>query len=363
MTYSRSERCWVWLSALKGMTPRKFYALLSVAEDPENVFDSSSDFLPYLDDKLGKELMAGRSEETVDALFEKMERLSVTALIRTGDAYPSSLHYISDPPPTLFMRGSMDLNALLKPFAVVGTRMPTYDGRKAAGEFVRSLAEQGVTVISGLARGIDTCAHTACLDAGGRTVAVLGNGLSSVYPPENEALAQRIIESGGCLLSEMRLEDAPSRWSFPARNRIIAGLSEGVLVIEGKITSGSLITASHALDGGKEVFAVPGGIYSSLSAGPNRLIQDGAHCALTPRDVLETMHWAETAKEKRVPGKLPDMDENELKIYNCVKNEAKSFDELLEDTGFTVSELNCHLTMLLLRSIIIKLPGNMYRAS
>ena len=362
MEYTASERYWIWLSAVPGMSARRFYKLLSEAEDAANVFDCPGEYRRLMDDKLYDALCASKADGGPDRLFEELEREGVRAVARCSDAYPARLMHISDPPATLYVKGNGTLEQE-RPFAVVGTRRASYDGKKAAGEFVRTLAENGVSVISGLARGIDTFAHTACLDAGGMTVAVLGNGLGSVYPPENKALAQRILDTGGCLISEYRLEQEPSRWTFPARNRIIAGMSDGVLVVEGDKKSGSLITAQLALEEGRDVFAIPGSIYNYLAEGPNSLIQNGAYMALSPWDILESLRWGTRPNAKQTQNKTPELDESEKKIYDLLKTGAMSFDELENATGFATAQLNACLTMLTLRSIVIKLPGNVYRLS
>ena len=362
MEYTASERYWIWLSSLNGMSPRRFYKLLAQAEDAANVFDAPDAFKALLDDKLYHEVLSSKASGGVEKLFDEMEKEGVWALTRLSDLYPPRLMHISDPPATLYIKGEI-LPEPEKSLAVVGTRRASYDGKKAANEFVRTLSENGVCIISGLARGIDTCAHEACLDAGGRTIAVLGNGLKSIYPPENEALARRILDSGGCLISEYRLDQEPSRWTFPARNRIIAGLSEGVLVVEGDRKSGSLITAQLCLEEGRDVFAIPGSIYNYLAEGPNSLIQNGAYMALSPWDILETLRWSTRPNAKQTQNKTPTLDESEKKIYDLLKTGAMSFDELEAGTGFSAAELNAYLTILTLRSIIIKLPGNLYRLS
>ena len=360
MEYSYQERCWIWLSYVRGMTPKRFYRALAEAGDAADIYEQPAEFKSAFEPKVYESLMRARSEEPPDEVADQLEKRGVIAITRMGNAYPPRLEHISDPPPTLFVLGSPCLE-LDRPLAVVGTRRASYEGRKTALEFCRELALQGASIVSGLARGIDTFSHTACLDAGSRTVAVLGNGLGSIYPPENAELAQRITESGGSLVSELRLDEAPARWTFPARNRLIAGLSDAVLVVEGDRKSGSLITAGYALEEGRDVFAVPGSIYSPLSEGPNSLIQSGAYMALSPWNILETMRWGSrplSAKAEKTP---PALDEKEKKIYDLLKNEAMSFSELEDRGGFQAPELNSCLTMMSLRSIIIKLPGNVYR--
>lgn len=355
-----TKRRWIELSAVQGMTPRKFYRLLAEIEDPDILWENPEEFSGIIDVKT-YDAVRKRIAEPDDPLFEKLLKCSITAVTRDEELYPRALNDVSDAPPTIYVKGCLELSCE-KPLGIVGTRRPTYDGKKAAGEFSKVLTENGVTVVSGLARGIDTCAHTGCLDAGGHTIAVLGNGLASVYPPENALLAARIIDNGGSIVSELPPDEPPSRWSFPARNRIIAALSHGTLVVEGDIKSGAMITASNALELGREVFAIPGSIYNSVASGTNRLIQSGASPALDPFDILEAMRWGGRPAGKTLKkAQTPELDENEAKIYSALKNECLSFEEIQKATEFPVSELNSCLTMMLLRSIIIKLPGNQYR--
>ncbi len=359
MAYSREETAWLTLWCLKGMTPRRFYNLLTQAGDLSEIIEAPDEFRPLFEEDMFR-LLKQALDEGPDALIGKLDEAHIRFVTRTSEDYPPSLENIPDPPGVLFVMGEGPIDDE-KTFAVVGTRRASYDGKKAAKEFSFQLAQKGVTVVSGLARGIDTEAHLAALDAGGRTIAVLGNGLNTVYPPENAELARRIVQSGGLLISEMPPGERPSRYSFPARNRIIAGLSAGALIVEGDMASGAMITASFALEFLREVFAVPGSIYQSLSEGPNHLIQNGAGAALSPWDILEAMGWGARPAKKRRKQTLPDMDDEEKLIYEQLKIEAKSFDELTHLTGFSPAQLNSRLTTMQLRSIIIKLPGNLYR--
>lgn len=359
MPYSREDIAWLTLWCLRGMTPRRFYKLLTQAGDLSEIIDSPDEFKPLFEEEMFlalKQALARGSGELIDSLDKNHLRF----VTRAGDDYPHSLETIPDPPGVLFVRGEGTIEGE-KTFAVVGTRRASYDGKKAAQEFSFQLAQKGVTIVSGLARGIDTEAHTAALEAGGRTIAVLGNGLNSVYPSENAQLAQRILDSGGLLLSELPPDERPSKFSFPARNRIIAGLSAGALIVEGDMASGAMITASFALEFAREVYAVPGSIYQSLSDGPNHLIQNGAYAALSPWDILEGMGWGARPSKKHRKQSLPDLEPEEKQIYDQLMIEAKSFDELIHLTGFSPAQLNSRLTTMQLRSIIIKLPGNLYR--
>ena len=229
--------------------------------------------------------------------------------------------------------------------------------------FARGLAENGVTVVSGMARGIDSCAHRGALDGHGPTVAVLGCGVDVVYPPENDRLMAEILDSGGAIVSELTPGAPPVPGNFPARNRIISGLSQGTLIVEGAKVSGAMITVNLALEQGRDVFAVPGSIYSPLSSAPNQMILDGATPVLSPWDILEHYRWGcRPNPDSARPAPAPELDPEEEALVAPLRNEALSFEELAQITGLPAAKLNSHLTMLELRGIIEKVPGGLYRA-
>ncbi|MBF0254770.1 MAG: DNA-protecting protein DprA, partial [Candidatus Omnitrophica bacterium] len=212
--------------------------------------------------------------------------------VPTDALYPEAFRALPDPPMVLFFRGASASDR--ESLAVVGTRMPTPSGVRNTRRFVSVIAGRGITIVSGLARGIDTVAHQAALDAGGRTVAVLGSGLERIYPKENYRIAERITENG-MLYSEFDPDQEALPHCFPMRNRLISALSQAVLVMEAPKKSGALITADLALEQSKDVFAVPGNILTPQAQGPNRLIQEGAFCATSPEDILEGMRWGTAA--------------------------------------------------------------------
>ena len=247
--------------------------------------------------------------------------------------------------------------------ASVGSRRSTRDGQRAAREIARELALHDVTVISGMARGIDTCAHEGALSAEGRTIAVLGCGVDVAYPPENAGLMERIIDTGGAVISEYVPGTTPLPGNFPARNRIISGMSAGVLLVEGAQRSGAMITVNCAIEQNREVFAVPGGIYSPLSQAPNRLIVDGATPVISPWEILEYYRWGSRPEvSDRDPHREVQLDPEQQRLVEPLREQELSFEELLQITGFSHAKLNSHLTMLELRGIIVKVPGGMYRA-
>lgn len=356
------EQYWIWLSSVDGIGPRRFYRLLSQYGDARAVWDNASDAeMAFLGPKTLKSLLNARSEAYFFRLFANMERAGMRAVPRISADYPEALGEIHDPPPTLYVRGEASL-AAERMFAIVGSRRATRDGKRAAREFAAALARENVCVVSGLARGVDTCAHEGALEGSGTTIAVLGSGADVVYPPENDALAARILESGGAIVSELAPGTRPAPGNFPARNRIISGLCRGVLLVEGSQTSGAMITANLAAEQGRDVFAVPGSIYAPLSAAPNRLIFDGANPALSAWDILEHYRWGERPAAGAAKRREIALDEDERPLYNALCEQELSFDELSSLSKFPASKLNSLLTSLELRGIIVKAPGGIYRA-
>lgn len=362
MQYEIKEQYRIWLASVKGITPKKYKLLIDTLGDAFAVWDNPECAKDLLDEKAFKELKKMRSQEEFVRLFYRLEQSGIFAISSSSPDYPESLLDLFDPPPVLYLRGSAEILKEERMLAVVGTRTPTYDGKKTASEFVKTIAGEDVVIVSGLARGIDTIAHEACLQAGSRTIAVLGSGLNSLYPQENAELAETIIQSGGAVISEMLPDEGPQKWSFPARNRIIAALSKGVLIVEGKKTSGAMITAANALDLSRDIYAIPGSIYARLSDGPNHLIQNGAFPALSPWDILEAERWGARPENQPVKKKV-SLNQNETIIMKLLEIQPLTFDEIAKQTQFSSSELNSLLTMLVLRGIIIKTPGNSYRIS
>ena len=367
MEYTAMDQYWIWLSSVEGIGPKRFYQLLSLYEDARSVWDALGGVMTPPDMQLLgpmalEKLRAARDERCFYELFDRLERSDIRAITRLSPDYPPALTGIYDPPPTLYVRGECPLDSE-KSLAVVGSRRCTRDGQRAAREFSRELAENGVTVVSGMARGIDSAAHQGALEGKGRTIAVLGCGPDVVYPPENERLMDDILEGGGAIVSELRPGSLPLPGNFPARNRIISGLCRGTLLVEGAKASGAMITVNLALEQGRDVFAIPGGIYSPLSSAPNQMILDGAAPALSAWDILEYYRWghrpgAQTAAKRP----SVELSEQELALVQPLREQALSFEELAALTELPPAKLNSHLTMLELRGIIEKVPGGFYRA-
>ena len=367
MDYTVMEQYWIWLSSVEGIGPKRFYQLLSNYEDARQVWDALGalgmpEGMAFLGRQALHALREARSEAYFYRLFDRLDKLGVRAVTRLSDDYPARLTAIYDPPPTLYVRGECPIDGE-RMFAIVGSRRCTRDGQRAAREIAEGLARADVTVVSGMARGIDTCAHEGAMAGGGRTVAVLGCGVDVVYPPENERLMGQIIDSGGAVISEYMPGTPPNAGNFPARNRIISGMCSGTLLVEGAKASGAMITVNQALEQGRDVFAIPGGIYSPLSDAPNRMILDGAIPVLCHWDILEYYRWGQRPSERPARTAAPvALDPEEAAVVSPLREQALSFEELIRATGFSAAKLNSHLTMLELRGIIEKVPGGEYRA-
>lgn len=287
--------------------------------------------------------------------MERLAQAKVKYVTLLDADYPENLKTIFDPPPVLYYRGELKAEDALA-VAIVGSRRATPYGRESATRLARELARAGVTVVSGLARGIDSCAHRGALAGGGRTLAVLGSGLDVIYPPENARLYAEIAENGA-VISEFPLGTAPEPGHFPRRNRVISGLSRAVVVVEAARTSGSLITADCALEQGREVLAVPGPITSPMSWGTNNLIKQGAKLLQEVTDVLSTLGLPSPGVEEAAK---PDLTTQEEKVYSFFSERALHIDELVHLSGLTVQEVTAILMMLELKGLVRQLPGKMF---
>ncbi len=295
-------------------------------------------------------LLAARDGITPEEELEKLERASVQVFTWHDEKYPARLKETYDKPPLLYVRGELTSSDEWC-VALVGTRRATAYGRQVADELAKGLASNGVTVVSGLARGIDTIGHKAVLAAGGRTVAVLACGLDTVYPPENLRLAQEITEHGA-LISDYALGTQPQSQFFPRRNRIMVGLSLGVLVIEGDVKSGALITARQALDENREVFAVPGSIYSPTFRGTNWLIQHGqAKLVTRVEDVLEELNLTMAEHQLELQELIP-ADDTEANLLRLLSKEPIHIDEVRRESGLAIDTVSSALSMLELKGAV-----------
>ncbi|MBF0122312.1 MAG: DNA-protecting protein DprA [Candidatus Omnitrophica bacterium] len=352
------------LNAISGLGNRRTLALIQHFGSPQSIFESLGN---------GSLRSVGLPEqliinmETFDAeTFLKSEEdclLEHDARLMTilDDDYPSRLKEIADAPIVLYIQGKIP-ERLDCAIAIVGSRNATIYGLQMAEQFARELSELGVPIISGLARGIDAAAHRGCLRASGQTVGVLGCGLDIVYPRENKFLFDAIREKG-CIISEFPFGTPPVSYNFPRRNRIVSGLSLGVLVVEANLKSGALITADFALEQGREVFALPGRVDSPLSQGPHAIIRQGAKLVLSVDDILEELPVKVMRPESAgssLSCESPDLDNEEKELFDIIKEGKSSLESLQVKTGSSSSGLMAPLLALQLKKIVRELPGKIY---
>ena len=360
--------CWVWLGSIPGIGAVKSKKLLEFFGNPNSVFTAKEiDFagLSFLTRADIANLVNKGNREKVKKHIEDINANDIKIITFEDESYPEYLKNIYDPPVILYMKGNMPEEE--KYLAVVGSRKATSYGLNMAEVVSRELSKCGITVVSGMARGIDTFAHKGSLSAGGRTVAVLGCGLDIVYPYENKKLMEKIIESGACL-SEFLPGTQPVAGNFPARNRIISGMSMGVIVIEAGERSGSLITANCALEQGREVFALPGNVNSLNSTGTNKLIKEGAKMVTSLEDILEEIgaYFSDDNKDSFTK-KLKDdkllkgLDKDEVKVVECLKLEPAHIDSIANKTGLNIKVINSLVVMLELKGLVEQLPGKIYK--
>ena len=301
-----------------------------------------------------------RRSVDLEKVLEKVTAAGVKVYTWDDDLYPRRLKEIATPPPVLFARGSINVEDDWA-VSVVGTRRVTPYGRQVAGEIARFLAENGVTVVSGLARGVDAIAHQEALRAGGRSIAVLGSGVDVIYPPEHRKLAEEIAGQGA-VISDYPLGTQPESSNFPPRNRIIAGLSLATIVVEAGETSGALITAKFAVDQGRDVFAVPGSILTPQSEGTNRLIEEGARPLLRMSEILDVLKL-ENIPEKQANRKAINTTPAEKKLLQYLTREPKYIDEICNLSGLPIQAVSATLTMLELKGLVNQVGGMNYVAA
>lgn len=357
---------WLALSKVPGVGPVTFLKLLRAFGSPRAVFLASKEDVIKLE-RVSSAVAHALVEFRVprDELLrelDRMDRFGIRMLTYGCQEYPALLAAIPDPPPILFIRGRIVAEDRVA-VAIVGSRAASQQGLRVTYRLARELAGAGVTVVSGMARGIDSEAHKGALEGGGRTIAVLGCGLNVIYPPENKDLFLKIVENGA-VVSEYSLDVGPSAVHFPTRNRIISGLSLGVTVVEAAPKSGSLITARLALEQGREVFAVPGHVDSMRSRGTNRLLKQGAKLVECARDILEELAPMVgglrplPSEEERPPQEL---SEEEKAVLSMIQNDGMHMDEIVEKTGMSPAKVSEVLLHLEFKGLVIQLPGKWFQ--
>ncbi len=349
------------LQRIPGLGPIRLKALLDYYAGPRQAWEAPAAEWQQIGItrnviKAWREL---KQELDLESYYQQIIAKEIGILTIFDKEYPESLKQIYDPPIVLFYKG--DLKVLAQPcFGVVGSRRMTSYGRLVTAQFSLHLARFGLAIVSGLAFGVDTVAHQAAIEANGKTIAVLGGGLNLIFPSANQPLAAKIIQKYGIVLSEFSPDEPSLPGNFPARNRIVAGISRGVLVTEAAEESGSLITAKLALEQGKEVFAIPGPITSATSKGTSLLIKNGATLVSSPEEILETLginplRGQNSSTKDQIP-----LSALEQKIVTCLQQESKHIDELCRELALKSSEIAANLIKLEIKGVITNLGSGVY---
>lgn len=346
------EKYWLGLSLLPNIGPARLQQLIYHFKDPARVWSASERDLQEagLSGTVLQGVLQRRKQLDLDTEMARVEKAGAWLLIPGDPRYPERLRQLAYAPPVLYVRGTIQPEDDLA-LAVVGTRKATPYGRQAAARLSQQVAAQGVTIISGLAQGIDAAAHQGALNAGGRTFAVLGCGIDRVYPRQHAELAHQ-ISSSGALISEFPLGTPPSGVNFPRRNRLISGLALGVLIVEAPETSGALITAEIALEQGREVFAVPGNIFNPAGRGTNRLIQDGAKLVTNVADILDELNIAHiTTRTRKQTEQVAPGNETEARILHHLGLDPIHVDDLARLCELPIAVITSTLTILELKGL------------
>jgi DNA processing protein len=358
---AEEKQYWIAFNDIRGVGSARVQKMLSAFGTLERAWNASRAQLQNagLDERTVNSICTDRHRLNPAELMERCDKLGLQVRIWDDPDYPARLKEIPYPPPVIYVRGSI-LETDARAVALVGTRRPTAYGKEVTRLFATALAARGMTVVSGLARGIDAEAHCAALDGGGRTIAVLGNGADIVYPPEHDRLSRRILEAGA-LISDYPPGTPPDAANFPPRNRLIAGLCLATVVVEAGEESGALLTAKYAADYGREVFAVPGSVFNVMSRGCNRLIGDGAHLAISPEDVLSMLDLERIDPALQIRMIIPD-NPVEAKILQAVGQEPVHIDVLRAQVDLPIGEVSGALAMMELKGTVRPVGGMQYVA-
>ncbi len=355
------KRYWIGFNLVKGIGAVRMQALIQHFGDLEIAWKAApADFAQAgLGLKLIERIVQARDSIDLEKLWAKIASQGISILTWEDEAYPQRLKEIDQPPPVLYLRGEYlpdDVFAV----AIVGTRRVTPYGRQITEELASFLAANGITVISGLARGVDAIAHQTALKAGGRTIGVLGSGVDKIYPPEHRALAEQMMERG-VILSDYAPGTPPDASNFPPRNRIISGLSLAAVVVEAGETSGALITAEFAAEQGREIFAVPGSILAPQSKGTNKLIQNGALPLLSVNDLMQALDLTRLGEHKAARKIIPT-DETEARLMNVLGDEPLHVDEIRNRAELPIEKVSAALALMELKGMVRQVGGMNYVA-
>ena len=360
-----TTEAYIVLNMLPTVGPVRLRKLLQVFEQPERILGAKGDRLRKVEG-IGKEVVDQifNWESIVDlpAELKRIKDFGATVITQASSQYPKLVREIHAPPIVLYVWGEIqerDHHAI----GIIGARRTTYYGNESAKKLAYQLAYAGLTVISGLARGIETAAHQGAIAAKGRTIAVIGSGLSKLYPSENKALAEKICNGNGAVVSEFSMEIEPDRQTFPIRNRIISGWSHGILVVEAGANSGALITASQALEQGRAVYAVPGHINAPSAIGSNRLIQQGAKLVMDASDILDDLQilLPETKPSSQAAARpLPLLSDEERRVYDAIEVTETPIDEIATKCNLPSATVSSTLLALELKRLVKQLPGKYF---
>jgi DNA processing protein len=392
MMVSDEVKSLIHLSIIPGVGNQTIRCLLAAFGSAQRAVAATSKALAQvngLTPDVRRQLIDGRSRVSVDRELEFIQAHQCHILTINDESYPPLLKQISDPPPVLYVKGQLSPQNTLS-IAIVGSRSPTDYGKTTSRQLSYQLATRGATIVSGFARGIDTCAHHGALEGGGRTIAVMGNGLSSVYPEENRDLADEIVEAAGALISEFPMMMPPKGTNFPRRNRVISGLTLGTLVVEASERSGSLITARCAAEQGREVFAIPGQIFSRVSEGTHDLINQGATLVHTINDILDALpqDYVESARPTSLPRQPSNREDatppkkstssqskaglhalptpsfqatpEEHAVLSAIDSPSSHIDQIVRVSQLPIGKVSSTLLMLELKGIVQQLPGKQF---
>jgi DNA processing protein len=356
---NEEKRFWVGFNLVKGIGSVRLKSLLNTFGDIENAWNASSDDLQLLgfNSKTIENFLLTRRDISLEKIWENIQQLGINVLTWEDDDYPQRLREVTPSPPVLYIRGEIHPDDHWA-VAIVGTRRITAYGRQVTERIATKLTHAGITIVSGMARGIDSIAHKASLDAGGRTIAILGCGVDRIYPPENRKLAE-VIKERGALISDYPPGTAPEASNFPPRNRIISGLSMATVVVEAGKRSGALITAEYAVDQGKDVFAVPGNVLSPQSQGTNKLIQDGARILLDPQEILEVLDLTRVIEHSAARTVLPS-NALEAQLFDILSHEPMHVDDIRNQTALNIEQVTSTLALMELKGLVRQVGGMRY---
>jgi DNA processing protein len=358
------EAC-IALNMLPTVGPVRLRKLLEVFQEPQQVLAAKRDQLRKVEgigNDVADQISSWESIVDLAAELKRIREFGAAVITQESPSYPKPLREIHAPPIVLYVWGELqdrDHHAI----GIIGARRTTHYGMESAKKLAYQIAYAGLTVISGLARGIDTAAHQGAVAAKGRTIAVIGSGLSKLYPPENQALAEKIRNGNGAIVSEFSMEIKPDRQTFPMRNRIISGWSHGVLVVEAGLNSGALITASQALEQGRSVYAVPGHINAPSAMGSNRLIQQGAKLVMSASDILDDLQilLPETKPSPEAAARpLPPLSDDEQRVFDAIDSSETPIDRIAAKSDLPSATVSSTLLRLELKHLVKQLPGKYF---